>query len=405
MNMRQRISCFTLLLIRAVLVIFFRVQLFLQESAASSSETSPEKSTCADPAASESASTFSSSPHVTIHRLDQKGTLTPANVIQIGNFLGGNNLLPILDDITKRPLSTATAASGHTNKSMTWIPQQTSHQLIFYDSNYNVTSGPWLPSADRSLPRHHRVGFPGLVTQLDANYQALVHQRIVQLQQEMDFEALLDLPRSKYRPEKASLQFQWDDTASFFANLCYHPDTLGTQQRAPHVDNGFVKPTNQPITVAMVHYLSSPAITFGGTAFYMETASQASRFRSSDCRNLHKHLTKNEGLIANSRAYRQRRGCYCETTSGDSSSEGGDRLANCLEADDTTATVPPGYYANNTTDSTSNDLFELLLHIPYAFDRVVIYSGKQLHTAHVPDPSVLSCDPQKGRVTANLFLV
>ena len=143
MNMRQRISCFTLLLIRAVLLIFFRVQLFLQESAASSSETSPEKSTCADPAASESASTFSSSPHVTIHRLDQKGTLTPANVIQIDNFLGGNNLLPILDDITKRPLYTATAASAHTNKSMTWIPQQTSHQLIFYDSNYNVTSGPW----------------------------------------------------------------------------------------------------------------------------------------------------------------------------------------------------------------------------------------------------------------------
>ena len=181
-----------------------------------------------------------------------------------------------------------------------------------------------------------------------------------------------------------------------------------TQQRAPHVDNGFVKPTNHPITVAMVHYLSlSPATPFGGTAFYMETASQASRFRPSDCRNLHQHLTKNEGLIANSRAYRQRQGCYCETTTttSESSSDSGDRLANCLEADDTTATVPPGYYANNTTDSTSNDLFELLLHIPYAFDRVVIYSGKQLHTAHVPEPSVLSCDPQKGRVTANLFLV
>ena len=184
-----------------------------------------------------------------------------------------------------------------------------------------------------------------------------------------------------------------------------------TQQRAPHVDNGFVKPTNQPITVAMVHYLSlSPATSFGGTAFYMETASQASRFRPSDCRNLHKHLTKNEGLIVNSRAYRQRRGCYCETTtttSGESSSDSGDRLANCLGEAVDAATIPPRYYTNNTTNNTTktNDLFELLLHVPYAFDRVVIYSGKQLHTAHVPEPSVLSCDPQKGRVTANLFLV
>jgi hypothetical protein len=51
----------------------------------------------------------------------------------------------------------------------------------------------------------------------------------------------------------------------------------------------------------------------------------------------------------------------------------------------------------------SNEIAELLLEVPARFNRFVFYSGNVPHSAHIPQPKLLSADFAKGRLTLNCF--
>jgi len=51
----------------------------------------------------------------------------------------------------------------------------------------------------------------------------------------------------------------------------------------------------------------------------------------------------------------------------------------------------------------SNEVAELLLDVPARFNRFVFYSGDVPHSAHIPQPDLLSADFSKGRLTLNCF--
>jgi hypothetical protein len=51
----------------------------------------------------------------------------------------------------------------------------------------------------------------------------------------------------------------------------------------------------------------------------------------------------------------------------------------------------------------SNEIAELLLEVPARFNRLVFYSGDLPHSAHIPQPELLSTDFARGRLTLNCF--
>ena len=57
----------------------------------------------------------------------------------------------------------------------------------------------------------------------------------------------------------------------------------------------------------------------------------------------------------------------------------------------------------------SDEKFELVHEEAYKWNRVIIYDGSILHSAHLDQQFVstdqLSCDPNIGRLTASLFLI
>lgn len=58
---------------------------------------------------------------------------------------------------------------------------------------------------------------------------------------------------------------------------------------------------------------------------------------------------------------------------------------------------PPQYMCG------SNEAAELLLDVPARFNRFVFYSGDIPHSAHIPQPELLSADFSSGRLTLNCF--
>ena len=54
-----------------------------------------------------------------------------------------------------------------------------------------------------------------------------------------------------------------------------------------------------------------------------------------------------------------------------------------------------------------DEAYELLKVVPYRYNRAVIYSAKQLHNSYTDGPALqaLSCDPRRGRLTANMFIL
>ncbi len=61
------------------------------------------------------------------------------------------------------------------------------------------------------------------------------------------------------------------------------------------------------------------------------------------------------------------------------------------------------YNAEPRYMSGSNEIAELLLEIPARFNRFIFYSGDLPHSAHIPQPDLLSTDFAKGRLTLNCF--
>lgn len=128
------------------------------------------------------------------------------------------------------------------------------------------------------------------------------------------------------------------------------PDRLALAQRIPHVD------TVDPLQFAILHYLCDPR--FGGTAFYRHRA------------------TGFETLTP-------------------------DRLETYQSVlDEEVAHTPPSAaYINGDTDQ-----FVRTQLVEAAFNRVIVYRSRVLHSGHIALPEALSADPRRGRLTVNIFL-
>jgi Family of unknown function (DUF6445) len=140
--------------------------------------------------------------------------------------------------------------------------------------------------------------------------------------------------------------------ASTYSLVTLGEAELHPLQRIPHYDhaNGEV--------IAIMHYLLGPES--GGTAFYRH------------------RRTGFETLTP------ERENAYLAALAQDERDHG----------------TPPARYHYGDTD-----WFEMIDEVEAAPDRLILYRGRQLHSGVIPDASVLSSDPRKGRLTINMFLI
>jgi hypothetical protein len=131
-----------------------------------------------------------------------------------------------------------------------------------------------------------------------------------------------------------------------FSMITTPSDQLDFSQRAPHFDSVESK------YLAILHYL----VPNYGTAFYRHRSSGVEEVTNL---NLDRYVT---------------------------------------EAKSQAAATPPGYIAD------SNAYYEQIGTCQGLRDRLVIYPGRLLHSALVPQDITLSDDPSVGRITSNIFI-
>jgi len=272
----------------------------------------------------------------------------------------------IIDNFLPEELASSTFDKIALQEWRTGIPD---HQ-IFYEKYNREEDGRLL----RTPQIINGGGFPGLRTSLTQDYEAAILEKLQSLNLEETFET-------------GPLNLEWNED-SFFGNVCYDPSSLGVSQRAPHVDLGFID--KKKVKLAIIHYISPNFPATGGTSFYKETASGGSRFLHRDCKML-KDQAKEKGLKPGTTAHIEAASCHCRVNNMD-----------CAAYQWYGEKVPEPRYT-----SASSPQYELLHHVPYRFNTVVIYDTHQLHSAFIDDETLqsLSCNASEGRVTANLFIV
>ncbi len=137
----------------------------------------------------------------------------------------------------------------------------------------------------------------------------------------------------------------------FYSLVTTPPEKLQPIQRFPHFDGV------EDERIAMVYYLCKPE--HGGTSFYRH---RATGFETVDAARFQPYRSK-------------------------------------LEAKVREIGLPPAQYIDDGAP-----LFERTGKIDAMFNRMLIYRGVNLHCSAIPDSSLLSSDPRKGRLTINAFL-
>lgn len=138
---------------------------------------------------------------------------------------------------------------------------------------------------------------------------------------------------------------------SAFSLVTYAEPDLSVRQSIPHHDH------SDAGRIALMHYLLGPES--GGTAFYRH------------------RRTGFEAITPDrEKAYRA-----------------------ALDEDYREFGDPPKRYPYGDSDR-----FEMIGEIEARPDRVALYRGRMLHSGVIPNPSALSSDPSKGRLTLNMFL-
>ncbi len=141
-------------------------------------------------------------------------------------------------------------------------------------------------------------------------------------------------------------------TDSTFSLVATPLEKLVAFQRVPHFDS------TDPNRIAVLHYLCGAE--HGGTAFY--------RHRSSGI----------EGITDENR----------------------ERFTRAVNAEVKVSGMPPARFIDEDTES-----FERIARYDCAFNRVLIYRGRNLHSVNTPPGFVPSSDPRNGRLTVNTFLL
>ncbi|WP_300974934.1 DUF6445 family protein [Sphingomonas sp. LHG3406-1] len=135
-----------------------------------------------------------------------------------------------------------------------------------------------------------------------------------------------------------------------FSIVTRHPIELAPLQRVPHVD------TTDDLQFALLHYLCGPEK--GGTAFY-------------------RHRATGYEIITPERQQ------HFQAVRDREIAEGSE---------------PSGYITGD------NAHYEQLASVDAAFDRVVVYRSRILHSGQIPPDLPLLSDPRRGRLTANIFI-
>ena len=233
-------------------------------------------------------------------------------------------------------------------------------------------------------PSPNQGGFPGLRTNLTTAYHQALHEVVLtQLTP-----AMIQDVTGRPIPND---QLRWSTMDSFFGNLCYDPVSLSLTQRVPHIDQGHVVEQRRPVQMALVHYLSPHFPGTGGTAFYAETASGGNRFRYQDCQEL--KANAKEKFPKGTTALLEASSCHCRPHN----KQCGDYQ---WYIDKFRHWTPPTYMGTPKHE----EHYLLLHHVPYRYNRAVLYDARQLHSAYVESVEHLSCAATQGRLTANVFL-
>lgn len=135
-----------------------------------------------------------------------------------------------------------------------------------------------------------------------------------------------------------------------FSMVTTPPFQLSPAQRAPHFD------TTDEKHLALLHYLRVPAGS--GTAFYRQRSTGIERVTENNIDRFITTATREAALLA----------------------------------------ADSGYISG------SDQFFEEIASIDAIPDRLIIYQGSLLHSGIIPPNMDFSDDPQRGRLTANLFI-
>jgi hypothetical protein len=310
---------------------------------------------------------------VGMHHIE--GSSADKPIVVVDNFLGAKFMKQVYDNLAGTDLISD------------WTPVIGEHVRDFqHQARIQIGKNNESSKLFRPLKPSSAGGLPGIRFNLTEEYEVAFRKGI----QSLDLETIYGVP----------LLYKWT-TDSFFGNVCYHPDALSPMQSIPHVDQGWIptgKPfQREPIRLAVVHYVNPQWNGRGGTAFYMDKAVNKSSFSSSDCSKLNQNAYHK--YPQGSKAYYNASGCHCSTPG---------RHALCASILSERADGGHGYISNSTA------FYQMVQHVPYQFDRAVIYSPHMLHSAYLlldeeerPSDDVLdflSCVPAEGRLTANLFL-
>lgn len=328
-------------------------------------------------------------------------------VLVVDRFLDPNLVSALVQNVT---------AVNDNNRSMSsWKPVIPYHQPGFTLEDSLTEEGLFVPFSNKPRKGQRQTstntnqqevggGFPGLRTNLTQAYEEALRGQLEELTDQ-----LVEL--FHLRPDK-DFPLLWNRD-SFIGNVCYHPDHWTSVQRQPHVDEGFViDPKSfkrRPIRLAVVHYLQPPNSVYyhnlghkprnndnptgDGTAFYADiVANETSRFDYGDCRALQDYAKNEKGWPRGSRNYYEASSCFCPP-----------RHDLCRKA-------LAERVNDNKTTTNSNVHYKLLQHVPYQYNRAVLYPAKMLHSAYIATTTTndslpsLSCWPDRGRLTANVFL-
>ena len=136
-----------------------------------------------------------------------------------------------------------------------------------------------------------------------------------------------------------------------FSVVSLDPQQLSARQSIPHHDH------SDAGRIAIMHYLDGPES--GGTAFYRHRRTGFEKITP------------------------EREAAYFAA----------------LEEDDREFGPNPLGYPDGDSER-----FEQVGVVEARIDRLALYRGRSLHSGIIPDPSALSDDPRKGRLTVNMFL-
>jgi Family of unknown function (DUF6445) len=149
----------------------------------------------------------------------------------------------------------------------------------------------------------------------------------------------------------------------------------------------------KPIKLVVHHYISHWNGN-GGTAFYLDRATNRSHFSDPECRQLIKQVKrkKKPPTPGQKRNPCAEAGCHCKVE--------GITPKYCKKQCEIRG-QQTGYLGNQS------EFYTTAYHVPYQFDRAVIFSPLLLHSAFLEEEDVvrLSCDPAKGRLVATFYVV